>query len=50
MNNNINNKKISSQLGLVIIAICGVILLISMVSTLKKYTNYDDQCLYSNNC
>ena len=48
--NNLSNKKISSSFGLVVIAICGVIVLISMVSTLKKYTNYDDQCLYSNNC
>ena len=47
--NDLNNKKISSSLGIVIIAICGVITLVSMISTLKKYTNYDGVC-YSENC
>lgn len=37
-----NNKEIKAPIGLLIIAIFGVITMISMVSTLKKFTNYDE--------
>lgn len=37
-----SNKEIKAPIGLLIIAIVGVITIISMVSTLKKFTNYDE--------
>ena len=37
-----NNKEIKAPIGLLIIAICGMITIISMISTLKKYTTYND--------
>ena len=48
--NDLNNKKVSAPIGIIIIAICGVITLVSMISALKKYTNYNDVCLYNENC
>lgn len=50
MNNNTKEKEISMPLGLVVIAVFGVITVFSMISTLKKYTNYNDTCYYDESC
>lgn len=44
-----NNKEIKAPIGLLIIAICGIITILSMVETLKKYTNYDNVNYIDNN-
>ena len=36
------NKEVKAPIGLLIVAICGIITLISVVDTLKRYSTYND--------
>ena len=36
------NKEVKAPIGLLIISICGIITLLSVIDTLKKYSNYND--------